>query len=100
MSTKSELADMIEQAVPYRGACYICGCDDARHRVFNAIKGRVLAGEDPASEVEDYGYSFEVIKAIVKLPYKHPLHDPSRHGLCHTCGNPINRDLECDHCQA
>lgn len=83
---------LINAAVPYRGACGVCGCCDARHRVFNAIKER----DDPQQEVEDYGYPLEAVQAIIDLPWDHPLHDPQDKGVCAECGWPLNINSGCD----
>lgn len=51
--------------LPPRGPCGFCGCDDARHRILDAITGRVDFGEDPGVVAVDYGLPVSVVMEIV-----------------------------------
>jgi uncharacterized protein (DUF433 family) len=51
---------------PPLGPCGICGTPglNQRHRVVDAIAGRLEAGEDPDEVAEDYGISEEAVDAV------------------------------------
>lgn len=49
----------------YRGVCAFCDSDDARHRVGDAIVGRVAAGEDVEVVGADYGLGEDVTRWFV-----------------------------------
>lgn len=53
---------------PERGPCGLCGHHDARHRVYDAIQGRVEAGDDVASTADDYNLTADTVQAIVDAP--------------------------------
>jgi hypothetical protein len=50
---------------PPRGPCWCCGGSDARHREFDAIRGRWKRGESPESIAADFGVNVEAIIAVV-----------------------------------
>lgn len=49
---------------PRRGPCLLCGVpgSDQRHRVVDAIRERVCAGDDEDSVAEDYGVSVTAVR--------------------------------------
>jgi hypothetical protein len=51
---------------PYRGPCGICGGPDARHRLFDCMRGRVRAGDTPESVAEDYGCTLAALRAVLE----------------------------------
>ena len=46
------------------GACAFCGHPDARHRVIDAIQERLMAGDDRAETLEDFGYTEEKYEQV------------------------------------
>lgn len=48
------------------GECGICGWLDARHRVLDAIVGRVTAGDSARSVAEDYGVPVRFVGRICR----------------------------------
>jgi len=52
---------------PYQGACGLCGADDARHRVVDAILVRVDAGDPPEECAADYGLPPGDVVRLVEL---------------------------------
>lgn len=55
----------LDKHFPPSGPCALCGDPDARHRLFDAIKGRYEAGE-PARELAlDYDVSVAAILAVL-----------------------------------
>ena len=54
----------IDEVIPYHGECGFCGAYDARHRVLEAISGRVLAGDSPESVAADYNYPIRFVKQV------------------------------------
>lgn len=56
---------------PPRGACAICGCDDARHRLWDTIMARHDMGQSVAMIADDYGLTPEAVQAVLTVrPYK------------------------------
>lgn len=53
---------------PGRGPCGLCGHSDARHRLYDAIQGRVEAGDDVESTASDFGLTADTVQAIVDAP--------------------------------
>lgn len=51
------LREELSEHFPADGPCGICGDTilGQRHRVIDAIAGRIRAGDDPSSVAEDYG---------------------------------------------
>jgi hypothetical protein len=62
----------IDAKWPYCGPCAFCGCADKRHRLFDAMRGRVRAGESRKSVAEDYGCSMDALLAVL-APKRCPL---------------------------
>lgn len=58
--------DLIDQYIPYRGKCAICGSDDARHRIFDMIYGFYTVNENMEDIAAEYGYPVEVIEEIIR----------------------------------
>lgn len=58
------LQDRIDQEMPYRGACGMCGSSDARHRVLDAVTERARAGDSLASLAADYNLSVELLERL------------------------------------
>ena len=56
------------------GQCGICGVRgaDQRHRIIEAIAGRVDAGEDEAQVAWDYGVPVEAVAACLEWVREHP----------------------------
>jgi hypothetical protein len=52
----------LEALFPYRGACLLCGGDDARHRITDEIESRLSAGDS----VEDIALDLDVDVAIAR----------------------------------
>lgn len=52
----------------YRGPCGLCGCLDARHRIFDAIRSRNRAGDDVGMIADDHGYAEWQVQAIIDAP--------------------------------
>lgn len=50
---------------PHRGPCAFCGGVDARHRVADAIVGRVRAGDPVDFVADDYGYPSATVEVLV-----------------------------------
>lgn len=67
--------DVIDRHFPYRGPCAMCGGPDARHRLFDEMRGRVRAGDTPESVAEDYGCTMEALHAVLE-----PKKCPTRRG--------------------
>ena len=60
------LPSPVEEAIPFTGACGMCGGPDSRHRTLDTIKERFDAGELVTDLVYDYGLSSDVILYIVR----------------------------------
>ena len=60
-----DLNRSLDQYFPFRGPCAICGHPDARHRLFDAIRGRAKAGDSVEELAEDYDASEEAIKLVI-----------------------------------
>jgi hypothetical protein len=58
--------DVINAAYPKRGQCQICGVpgEDQRHRILDAIKSRLIAGDDAGDVALDHGTTVDVVEAI------------------------------------
>jgi uncharacterized protein (DUF433 family) len=52
---------------PRLGPCGLCGTPDLdqRHRVVDAIAGRLAAGEDPVEVAADYGLALDAVEAVL-----------------------------------
>lgn len=46
--------------------CAFCGHSDSRHRIVDAIKERVAAGESSEEVLEDYGWTVEMLSAAAQ----------------------------------
>ena len=58
----------LDKHLPPCGPCAICGGEDARHRMVDAIQDRVLkAGESVKFVAADYGLPLAFVRRIVKL---------------------------------
>lgn len=59
---------------PRLGPCGICGVAglDQRHRVVDAIAGRLAAGEDPGEVAADYGLSLDAVQAVAAWSARWP----------------------------
>lgn len=58
-------AQLLETYWPFRGPCLLCGHDDARHRIFDAIQDRHASGESVFDLAYDYNVTTEVIEAVL-----------------------------------
>lgn len=57
----------LDDHFPKLGPCAVCGPgEDARHRVLDAIVGRVRSGDSVESVAEDYNRSVEVIELVLR----------------------------------
>jgi hypothetical protein len=56
----------LDEFFPLVGPCGLCGVPGLpqRHRVVDAIAGRLAAGEDPGVVAEDYGLPFAAVEAV------------------------------------
>lgn len=60
-----DLPPDIEAVMGTGSECLICGGPDSRHRVLDAITGRVRAGDSEEDVAADYEYPLEVVDRIV-----------------------------------
>lgn len=58
------LQELIDREMPHRGPCAICGSDDARHRVLDAIAEHVRAGDPVSVMAQDFGVSAELVRRV------------------------------------
>ena len=62
----SRLPEWVDEFMPFRGPCAICGGPDARHREVDAMLGAVRAG-DPISVVADaYERPYELLARLLE----------------------------------
>jgi hypothetical protein len=59
---------------PRLGSCGLCGTPglDQRHRVVDAIAGRLAAGEDPVEVAADYGLALDAVQAVLAWSARWP----------------------------
>ena len=57
---------LIDAAFPYRGRCMVCGCADARHRLFDAMRGNYRAGDTVERIAVMYDADVEAVRAVVE----------------------------------
>jgi len=62
----------IDAAFPYRGPCGMCGCADARHRLFDAMRGASRAGDHVLDIARAYDATIEAVRAVLR-PKRCPL---------------------------
>ena len=55
----------LDEWFPFQGGCAVCGGDDARHRLWDAIVERHNAGDSVALLAEDYDLPVEAIEAVI-----------------------------------
>ena len=62
------MPDPIDQWLPRRGQCQLCGVPgaDQRHRVIEAIADMVNAGEDEEAVAADYDVPVDAVRACVQ----------------------------------
>lgn len=60
----SNVPQIVEDVMPFVGPCAMCGDGDARHRMFDAIAMRFLAGELVTDLCDDYELDSDVIVLI------------------------------------
>ena len=63
---------IIDAAFPYRGKCGMCGCADARHRLFDAMRGNHRAGDDPERIATAYAAPLRGVLEVL-APKRTPL---------------------------
>ena len=56
---------VIDRHFPYRGPCAFCGGADARHRLFDAMRGNYAAGDPPERIAAFYGEPLEAVRAVL-----------------------------------
>lgn len=56
----------LDQLWPKRGPCAFCGGPDARHRTFDAITGRFMAGDSIAALADDYEISRLAVELAIR----------------------------------
>lgn len=64
-------ADIIDQWRGYNGSCGLCGYWDERHRMIEAVRGRIKAGETVADLARDYSIDKRTIRAMMKCRIDH-----------------------------
>jgi hypothetical protein len=64
----------LDEFFPYSGPCQMCSTPGlgARHRVIDAIAGRIAAGEDPAGVAADYGVPAEAADVLTAWSLRWP----------------------------
>jgi hypothetical protein len=55
----------IDRHFPYRGKCAMCGAWDARHRLFDAMRGMHRAGDSIETIATAYELPIEAVKAVL-----------------------------------
>jgi len=63
---------LIDAQWPYRGPCAFCGCADARHRLFDAMRGAGRAGDYVLDIAQAYDAPVEAVRAVLR-PKRIPL---------------------------
>jgi hypothetical protein len=63
----SRIPKWVDEFVPPRGRCGICGGPDARHRLLDNIRGQVKAGEPMEDVATDFEVPLELVQRICKL---------------------------------
>lgn len=63
-------AAMLNRWWPPRGPCAFCDCGDARHRIFDEIRGRQRAGDSLKTLARDFRVSKGAIKAVLGMEEK------------------------------
>jgi hypothetical protein len=58
--------EWMDEFMPPRGECAMCGGPDARHRLTDAMIGRVKAGDHPHAVAEDYGYPEVFVRRLME----------------------------------
>jgi hypothetical protein len=71
LSHRDAALALISEELPYRGPCGICGAIDARHRLIDAVTGRLAAGESVYEVAWDYGLCVGTIEAMRGIGYEH-----------------------------
>ena len=56
--------------IPERGPCGICGYPDARHRMWDVILARFLAGESIVALARDYQMTRAEVEEYLRLAIK------------------------------
>lgn len=59
------LPSWVDDEMPFNGPCGICGGDDARHRVTDAIVERVNSGEWVEDVARDFGVSDKFVGRLL-----------------------------------
>ena len=62
----------IDAQWPYRGPCAFCGCADARHRLFDSMRGNFRAGDSVERIAVAYDATVEAVNAVL-APKRCPL---------------------------
>lgn len=63
----------LDRWFPPRGPCGMCGHEDARHRLWDAILGRLDAGEPAPDVAQDYDVPLIAVQQVgVIRPYADP----------------------------
>ena len=56
----------LDEFLPPRGPCALCGDPEARHRMVDAIRARVRAGESTVFVATDYDLPLAFVRRIVR----------------------------------
>lgn len=62
----------LDEWFPLRNPCGVCGWLPQRHRVVDAIAGRLAAGEDLDEVADDHGLSVAAVEAVTEWAAKWP----------------------------
>lgn len=77
----------LDRWFPRRGVCQVCGTDDQRHRVVDAIAELVLAGDDEEDVANDFGVTLDHVRAAV-ASHKWPIVGPAALRMVFTLPKP------------
>jgi hypothetical protein len=61
-------ARTLDDYFPPRGPCAFCGHTDARHRLFDALRGAVAAGDPPDDVARAWDVPLDGLRLILALP--------------------------------
>jgi len=60
------IPEWVDEHMPPRGPCLLCGGPDARHRVLDAISARIEGGEAAREVADDYGLPIRFVGHIAR----------------------------------
>jgi hypothetical protein len=62
------LSPALDELFPPRGECAFCELPDARHRLWDAIRGCVAAGDPPLLVADEYDLPMHAVDAVLAIP--------------------------------